>query len=352
MPLRSTDPGTGESQQATLLSDEAWARLREENRSRRHLRLPCCDSQVVLKTSSRGLRFFAHKGRGLCTSAPETEAHLMLKDAAVRAAIRNGWSAETEVARAGWRADVLAIRGDAQVAVEIQWSSQTNEETLRRQARYKEAGVRGLWLLRQPGFPVSRDLPAACIGGSPEAGLAALLPYYERMTARHRNDPLRWSQTLPIDDFLDAAFSGRLSFGLPTSLEAIAQVQTSTAECWWCKAPMRIIHQISIVHPKSQLVLASLSLEDFTKDEELLQQILVRLPDDPLRGPVKLRFSRTVGESYMSNGCPKCDGLFGKFFSYPSESEDEVDYPLPIRIDDDWRRVIVSHTSSDYWRVF
>src|SRR5438874_3822362 len=179
VPLRCVDLTTKRSVQAFDLSPDQWRILAIENRKARHLAMPCCSSQVILKKSGRGTQFFAHKAVGGCSTAPETETHLRLKGMVVEAARANGWNAATEVVGTTpngeqWKADVLARKGDLKVAVEIQWSGQTKEETLRRQHRYKESRVRGLWLLRHPGLHISHDLPAARIGGSAEEGISAL----------------------------------------------------------------------------------------------------------------------------------------------------------------------------------
>jgi hypothetical protein len=157
MPLRCLDPA-GRSIQAFDLANEQWRAMEAENRRARHLKMPCCSAPVVLKRSRLGTRFFAHKAVGTCTTAAETEAHLILKAMAVDEARAHGWSVMTEVPGAApsgeaWRADVLAWRGDRKIAIEIQWSSETNDEILRRQQRYRDSGVRCLWLLRQPSFP-------------------------------------------------------------------------------------------------------------------------------------------------------------------------------------------------------
>jgi hypothetical protein len=59
-----------------------------------------------------------------------------------------------------WIADVMATKEAAEAAFEPQWSRQDDVETHRRQERYKAAGVRGFWLLRQHDFPVKKDTPA------------------------------------------------------------------------------------------------------------------------------------------------------------------------------------------------
>ena len=120
MPLRCFDPSTNRSVLAFDLSPEEWRTLQRENRSARHLKIPCCQAQVTLKRSPRGTPFFAHKSVDGCASAPETEAHLPLKRIAVDAARTYGWDAETEVTGRTvkgeqWRADVIAQKAKTRI---------------------------------------------------------------------------------------------------------------------------------------------------------------------------------------------------------------------------------------------
>src|SRR5262245_17087096 len=70
MPLRCLDPPRGKSIHSFDLHDDEWQALKLENRTARHLRMPCCESPVVLKRSRLGTRFFAHMKRGNCATAP------------------------------------------------------------------------------------------------------------------------------------------------------------------------------------------------------------------------------------------------------------------------------------------
>lgn len=202
MPLRCLGPDD-HSIQSFDLTDAEWSALRSDKSRAGLLRMPCCDAEVVMKTSARGLNFFAHKSRGPCRSGPEAEEHLALKLLAVAAARRAGWDCSTEARGASpsgeaWTADVLAQKGRHKIAIEVQLSSQTNEEILRRQERYRQSGVRCLWLVRQPGIPVSKDLPAACVSGDIATGFEARLSDQElfrcrlRKTVSIRNSP--WSK--------------------------------------------------------------------------------------------------------------------------------------------------------------
>jgi hypothetical protein len=76
MPLRCLG-SDGQTIQSFDLTDGEWSALRLENRRSPQLRMPCCDASAVMKTSTRGLNFFAHKSRGPCQSAPPQNDQLM-----------------------------------------------------------------------------------------------------------------------------------------------------------------------------------------------------------------------------------------------------------------------------------
>ena len=67
-----------------------------------------------------------------------------------------GYEATTEVAGGGWRADVLAARGGARIAFEVQWSFLRLRDVRYRQRRYADDGVRGCWFFRRPPAPLQR----------------------------------------------------------------------------------------------------------------------------------------------------------------------------------------------------
>ncbi|PBB34332.1 competence protein CoiA family protein [Mesorhizobium sp. WSM3882] len=348
MPLRCLRP-QGESIQAFDLDDTEWALLRDENRRSRHLRVPCCNATVAMKVSSRGLRFFSHQSRGTCTTAPETEEHLLIKSLAVDAARRAGWAASTEVPGLSdndesWIADVLAYKGKHRVAIEIQWSPQTAEETMRRQERYQRSGVRCLWLFRRPGYPISKELPAVCVGGDRQNGFQAKIPHASTMSLRGTDDATRWRQVLPLTSFLDAVFAQRFRFGIDAETSATVTVQSGSIWCWKCGAETRIITFIEVtVGPyKAQRTIHELP-------DNLVEQVVQKLPPGEQVGVIKPRFSRTVEHSYLSNGCFHCDALIGEFFEHDAwYSGPKVLATFPVKLSDGWREAIGSR---DGWGV-
>lgn len=126
MPLRCVDPEERDIHAFDLTPAE-WRALAGENRGRRHLRLPCCQSSVILRVSKLGTQHFVHKASVNCHRPAETEVHRLLKRMVVAAARDRDWHASTEVsgsnsAGARWRADVVATKRSYKVAVEVQWS--------------------------------------------------------------------------------------------------------------------------------------------------------------------------------------------------------------------------------------
>jgi hypothetical protein len=263
MPLRCLGPD-GQPIQSFDLTDAEWSALRLDNSRSRELRMPCCDASAVMKTSPRGLNFFAHKSRGPCHSTPETEEHLVLKTLTAAAARRAGWACSTEASGSTssgetWTADVLARKGQHKVAIEIQWSGQTSQESLYRQERYRQSDVRCLWLFRRPGFPVSKDLPAACVTGDIATGFEAQLD----------------KQALPLDEFLDAVFARRFRYGIPLGARAIVRIQSGVRSCWKCGVGTRIVTFIEVSAGPHRFQLTVPDLNDFP---DLLASCRDRIP--------------------------------------------------------------------------
>ncbi|TPI63944.1 hypothetical protein FJ417_03310 [Mesorhizobium sp. B3-1-7] len=343
MPLRCLVT-EGESIHAFDFGGKEWAELRLENRTSRHLRMACCGASVILKTSSLGLNFFAHRAAlGQCSGAPETEEHLLLKKLAVEAPQKAGWNCSTEVRGASaageeWIADVLATKGSHQVALEIQWSGQSVEETMRRQERYRRSGVRGLWLFRKLGFPISKDLPAVFIAGDKQAGFEARIPDGTWQSNRNIDHPKNWRQQMPIASFLQAAFERRFRYGIEADMPATVTVQSRKLWCRWCRAPTWAIKSIELtVGPySSQRTLLDLP-------DEIVMEIVQKLPPNEPVGAVKSRFIPGIGRNRLSNGCLNCDALVDDHFENQAWcSEPRTLAIFPVQLSDGWQEIIGS----------
>ena len=354
MPLRCVDD-CGASIEAPECTPERWSALKEERRIRRHLTMPCCEAQAIPKTSKLGTRFFAHKARGGCQWRPETEEHLHLKALALGAARSHGWKAQTEVGGTTpdgekWIADVLAQRGEERIAIEVQWSGQVSEETLRRQRKYARSGVTGIWLLRQPGFPVSQDLPAACIGGSMEDGLRVLLPKHGHMTHRDRDrQGCSLHQALSPEEFLAAVFDGRFHFGIPEGARIKLDIEAVPNDCVRCKKRMYLIAMLrGNVGSDGFCLSVNRSPQSLAREyPEIREKIMSAIAHR--KDVAKVEHSLGVFHTYLRGRCPKC----GKW----TRGEREIDLfydttaigTIELQMADHWAR---EFGNNQHWAVW
>lgn len=350
MPLRARRPD-GTNMLSVDCSREQWAEVRAALASDRSgWQLPCCGAGVVAKTSQLGTQFFAHAARADCAYIEETAHHLHLKSLAVFAARSHGWQATTEVAGGTdgdpWVADVLATLGNAQVAVEVQWSSQTPVELLARQAKYKRHGVRGLWLIRSTGFPITEAVPAACVRED-ERGYLALLPSHDGF--RRVSEPAHWSLQLPVDQFLDAAFGRRLQWGLRHGEPIRYQLLGGPQGCYKCGATTVVIHEVRLELEEEP---TSLNLSDLTDAPQALDILITADERAALGiGEIRIRHSRTASDSYLSAGCVRCGALQGEHYLSESLQTQSVLRRGVTHIDATWRAVLRDFSLSRRWRV-
>lgn len=140
----------------------------------------CCPvpAEVIPKISRLQRFFFAHRTAPVeCMWVPESPEHLEMK-LAVRDAVlaMDGWSAEVEVPGNGWKADVLATKGDFRIAFEVQLSQQGQARTWLREGRYEDAEVLPWWIVtstRNVGDGFGSDLRSVVTGSDLKGVLAS-----------------------------------------------------------------------------------------------------------------------------------------------------------------------------------
>ncbi len=224
MPLRALT-SSGENINAFEYDSTAWLQLKAEYQAM-GLRMPCCEANAIPKTSRRGTAFFAHARKGDCTTAPESDEHLYCKYIVAKAVQLAGWRAITEYngqtpEGEEWIADVLCEKGASRIALEIQMSQQTDEETQYRQERYRKAGVRGAWFLssaiRREPIADNRDVPAF-----------RLAP----VSLDRRPELLDFQ--VPLDEFVVGMLTGRLRWVIPERNQPV-HIECMKDTCWACK---------------------------------------------------------------------------------------------------------------------
>lgn len=348
-----------------LESETLWEGLRQENATKKNLQMPCCDAGVTLRTSKLGTRHFAHTRRGPCSTAPETAEHLLAKRTIIDGVRRAGWTAMTEhpgetPGLGTWIADVMAIKGEAKVAFEAQWSRQDEAETRRRQDRYKAAGIRGLWLLRQHDFPVEKDTPAFRLElDESTSQLRVSLPspsYYPRlMSGREKNDRRYWQQSIELSKFVEGALTKRLKFAPALGATMPVEVFTASTDCWRCKKEtnvvMSLVFAAARVFPDCANI--DLTIHSFGDSLEDGARVVADMLPAPLLkrhgiGAIKPRYSKTEGGAYLSNGCAHCDALQGRFFEHELAWEAEKTFEIEATFESAWGPLLEDAASDIY----
>jgi competence protein CoiA len=360
MPLKCLR-GSEEIYSFNIESDEAWEDLRKANAKAKDLRMPCCQAGVVLRTSKLGTRHFAHARIGSCKTAPETAEHLLAKMAVVDAIRGTEWIPLPE--QAGntpsgeeWRADVLAVKGKAKVAFEIQWSRQDNMETERRQKRYDEAGVRGLWLFRQKDFPIGKETPAFRLVFEPETKtFRILLPSVFYHPEWATKDEHHWGQSIPLPAFVQGALKGQLRFAPALGLTLPLEVSKVEIQCWRCQKRTGVVMGLNFAASRvlpgcSDISTSIYELTQALPDGEAVVMSLLpaRLLNSHGIGAVKPRYSKAAKGKYLSNGCVHCDALQGQFFEHEYAFESKKTFEIEAEFKAEWGPLLTRSKSQIY----
>jgi hypothetical protein len=293
----------------------SWRRLAEENRRNKHLSMPCCGRSVVLKTSHLKTRFFAHTRRLDSKCAVETEQHLLAKDVIARAAVATGWNAETEasVAEVNRIADVLAIRGKVKIAFEIQWSRTRDLE--KRHKAYKDAGIRGLWLLKYADFWSSREVPAFRLVYAPDNRQFDVWVWDDRRLLTDKK--CKPTQVVELSRFVRGALAGRLQWQPSHGREIPVEIITVSTKCLDCPGTIGLINRIHVrvdkVLPGHKEVTLPLDafreLPEPFRSKEVSEKLLAQEGIIIRRGfsPVTVSRFTKIDMPYLDCVCARCN---------------------------------------------
>ena len=234
-------------------------------------------------------------------------------------------------------ADVAAEKDGRTVAVEIEWPKQEDEDLWRRHRRYGRSEVEMVWLLRQPEFPVSPDLPAACIGGDVDKkkGLRILVPTTRNRSASDRRDEMWWKQALSPAAFFRGLFEHRLAFGLPLGPTVPMGLETNWLKCRHCERTTRIVaHLVAEIGPHQ--VNRGLGLADDVP--RLRERIREAVAGNSQIGEVRTRgiepdLRHLFGETRTENTCVHCGRTVDRLhhnWSDPTEDEPVAEIELEL----------------------
>ena len=177
---------------------------------------------------------------------------------------------------------------------------------LARQERYAAAGIRGCWLLRSDvPPPARRELP-----------LFALRPSEDDVAV-----VAHAGETYSILRFVSALLTGELRFRARAA--AHLRISFVDMDCWRCRRPAHIYYATQTTRCGHEIPFA-LTRDGVGGDVDPFDETVLALVRQWLAadgrsagiglGAIKRRYSKTVGGSYLSFGCPHCDAIFGDWF--------------------------------------
>ncbi|OYX85241.1 MAG: hypothetical protein B7Y83_05430 [Flavobacteriales bacterium 32-34-25] len=140
----------GEILDINSFTEESWNDLKK-NYTVGNLKMICCDSNAIPKTSINFKKFFAHQNDE-CKTAPETIWHKTTKRMIIDELLKQGYIAIEEQKGDKWIADVYLELNGRKIAFEIQQSPQTLATYIERQNKYIETQIETYWLLYQPRY--------------------------------------------------------------------------------------------------------------------------------------------------------------------------------------------------------
>lgn len=311
-----------------------WIALKENKES--VFEMTCCGNQAILKTSKLGTQFFAHKVKPKhtnCSTGGESAEHIHIKYLVMKELDKNGWAVEVEKRGATpsgeeWIADIYAEKGKAKIAIEVQWSPQTFIETRRRQEKYAQSGVRCAWLLRSGSMKArdaivgdyaysTKDMPVFSIYKNKRQDEQTYVVYNVNKLKTDSYEPLE-PISLELEDFIKSLVSSKIKFTKKYSPVKRLYLKIIKQNCWnrrcggTTKVVTRMYFKEIVFGIEIEYLFQSEAIDDC--DEQILKALNSQLAKAYNFAPLRRRYSKTVGGSYVANSCIHCDALMGKHF--------------------------------------
>lgn len=244
-----------------------------------------------------------------------------------------GHQAKEEYRGVDWRADVFVECNGQKYAFEVQTSQQSLQRTIERQAKFIRDGIIGCWL-----FEKERKRPV------PELETLPLFQAFEDNGQFFVS--LKGRKTLSLDIFVNDFLCNRIKFCNTRKALPIIDVRFLEMPCWKCRAmnhiyyirPLHSACNTTVYHQEAMWSSEKLAfrndiidkIKEYTQTEEGKQLSL---------SSIKERYSNTVGESYMSFGCHKCDSIFGDWYVHEAVIDSWYDADdintVTIKLDND-----------------
>lgn len=126
--------------------------------------------------------------------------------------------------------------------------------------------------------------------------------------------------------------------------QIIIQVRVAPCECWSCQKQSQMVSSIRLTSGENSIECSVTDLGDYS---ELVDEIRFGVPLEIRLGALKTRFSRTLGRSYMSNGCAHCDALFGAHYEIHTRYDEHAVPEFVGKAQPEWQRLFDALQASE-----
>ena len=154
---------------------------------------------------------------------------------------------------------------------------------------------------------------------------------------------------------VEGAFGGKLRFAPQVGRTLPLDVCAAYTECWRCKKTTGLVIDLCFAASRVLQGAADVTADIYDFDDEGRGAALLMstLPASLLArhgiGPIKPRYSRTEGQSYLSNGCIHCDALQGRFFDHEVAYDAQPVFNIDVLFDDRWVSHLEDREAIDKW---
>jgi hypothetical protein len=181
--------------------------------------------------------------------------------------------------------------------------------------------------MRQQDLVVSKETPAFRLVFQKETRALEVWfpgkPYDVTSSIRSRFTEQDWGQRIGLHDFVRGALSGALKFDPLTNRTVEVSVSLASTDCFKCGKAIRVVQHLTVQGDRTcpGIGTFSFSLAELEAGYVEAESWIAReLPADRLQpyavGPIRRRYSHTVSERYLSNGCVHCGVLQGRFYEH------------------------------------
>lgn len=243
--------------------------------------------------------------------------HDKIQAAIISACKELGIGAMQEYRGQDWRADIYIPNKEQPIAFEIQLSPQSLKKTIQRQEKYIRDGIVGCWLFENPIPKLISERPDLPVFYVEDIGNFKL---FVNLGNRRK---------VELKVFLENFISNNIQFKpvAKTKTTQLVNLVFYEMSCWKCSKINHLYYvdtsfysACNVKIEPNEAIWESTNIEYRPEIIELAEKFIESRKDLKL-GQIKLRHSYTVGKSYTSFGCYRCDSIFGDFYVMQAKLE-------------------------------